>query len=308
MKDRYLVLDIGGTYTKYAVMDGNGEICSKNKRKTVKEGLDPFIDMLTGIFKEQSDGIKGIAVSSTGMIDSRTGFMENGGSLFFIQNVNLAQILSERCGVPVTIENDARCAALAEVWKGSLKDCRNAAAFIIGTAVGGAVIIDRKVLSGRHCMAGEFSYILTNADHAADPQMTFANRGGVPALLRMSSASLGIPENELTGEIIFEKANRGDETVLACVRAYARNMAVQITNCQFMFDPERIAIGGGISEQPLLIQLIREELEKLNAIYPHKVPVPEVAVCRFFNDANLIGALYVHLQSSVKETALNEGA
>lgn len=296
MKEKYLVFDIGGTYTKYAVMDGTGEIISKNKRETVKEGLEQFLGMLTDVFEENKAGIKGIAVSSAGMIDSRNGFMENGGSLFFIKHVNLAQILEKRCGVPVTIENDARCAALAEVWKGSLVDCRNAAVFIIGTAVGGAVIIDRKIVSGRHFMAGEFSYLLTNADKAAEPQMTFANRGGVPALIRMSSANLGIPESKLTGESIFEQANRGEKAALECIRVYARNLAVQITNCQFMFDPDRIAIGGGISAQPLLIRMIREELEKLNAVYPHKVPVPEVTACRFFNDANLIGALYVHLQ------------
>ena len=63
-----------------------------------------------------------------------------------------------------------------------------------------------------------------------------------------------------------------------------------------MTDPEKIAIGGGISAQPLLIDMIREELVKLNQVYPHKVPIPEVTVCKFFNDSNLIGALYVHLQ------------
>ena len=64
-----------------------------------------------------------------------------------------------------------------------------------------------------------------------------------------------------------------------------------------MTDPEKIAIGGGISAQPLLIRMIREELEKICGMMPHEISVPEVTVCRYFNDSNLIGALYVHLNA-----------
>ncbi len=296
MDKKYLVIDVGGTFTKYAVMDEECQFYCKDKVPTVKTNADDFIEMIVGIFHNTED-IAGIAISQAGVIDSDKGFLYNGGSLTFLQNLNLTEKLQKRCKVPVTVENDARCAGLAEIWKGSLSDCNNAIALIIGTAVGEAMIVDRKVLKGKHCMAGEFSYVLTNAEDAENSDKTLAMRGGMPALIRIAAEALGIPENQLSGEEIFRKANEGEAQAMACVRKFARTLAVQINNAQFLFDPERIAIGGGVSAQPLLIQFIREELAKFSKIYPHKVPSPEITTCRFFNDSNLIGALYVHLKA-----------
>ncbi len=303
--NKYLVIDIGGTYTKYAVMDEESKILEKNKIPTVQDSAEHFIDMLVRLFEEKSDAA-GIAISAAGVIDSEKGFMYNGGSLACIQNLDIVHILEERCHVPVSIENDARSAGLAEIWKGSLSDCRNAAAMIIGTAVGGAVIVDRKVLTGANCMAGEFSYILTESDHADDPMKTMAMQGGVPSLIRRASARMNCTEETLTGEKIFDAALTGDENAMTAIREYTRELAVAITNIHFILNPERIAIGGGISAQPLLLQLITEELEKLNHVYPFPVPVPKICACQFFNDSNLIGALYVHLSMKKEGNSFTE--
>ena len=91
-------------------------------------------------------------------------------------------------------------------------------------------------------------------------------------------------------------ANEGNEAALEALRLFARRVAAQAINCQFMFDPEKIAIGGGISAQPLLLQYVKEELPKIVDIYPQKMPLPDVTVCKFFNDSNLIGALSVLLE------------
>lgn len=80
--------------------------------------------------------------------------MYTGGSLFCISNVNIVEILEQRVGIPVTVENDAKCAALAEIWQGSLKECQNAVVVVCGTAVGGAVICNREIVSGKNFMAG----------------------------------------------------------------------------------------------------------------------------------------------------------
>ena len=303
---RYLVIDVGGTFTKYAVMDEECNFFVKDKVETRQESLEAFLTMLVQLYENYRGEVSGIALSSAGMIDSETGFMYNGGSLFCIKNMNVVEILQERCGVPVSVENDAKCAALAEVWRGTLSDCRNAVVVICGTAVGGAVIVDRKVLKGNHFMAGEFSYVLTDSTDAMNAEKTLAKSGGMPKLIRMVAEKKGIAEKELSGEKIFSMADTGDEEALACVREFARGIAVQITNYQYILDPERIAIGGGVSVQPLFLQIIREELKKLNGIYPHAVPIPEVVTCRFFNDSNLIGALYVHLKSQEEKIDLDK--
>jgi len=302
---KYLVIDVGGTFTKYAVMDESSEFYEKSTVPTARDSLEDFVEMLATIYGDYKDTVSGIAVSAPGIIDSDCGFMYNGGSVFCLKNLNLVEILEKRCGVAVTVENDAKCAALAEVWKGVLSDCRNAVALIIGTAVGGAVICDRKILRGNNFMAGEFSYIFTDARDCMNRNKLLAKTGGVPGLIAMVSEKKGIPKEELDGEKIFSMANCGDGETLECLRAFCSGLAVQISNYQFIIDPQRVAIGGGISVQPLLLQMIKEELKKINAVFPHSMPVPDVAACKFFNDSNLIGALYVHLRAQEGKLDIN---
>lgn len=305
-KMKYLVIDIGGTFTKFAVMDEDCNFYEKGKIPTVKDSLEQFIDMLEQLYRKYGAEAEGIAISAPGMIDSENGFMYNGGSIFCVSNINIVEILESRCHVPVTVENDAKSAALAEVWRGSLKDCENAVVVICGTAVGGAIINNRKVLRGKNFMAGEFSYILTETADCMNPDKTMAATNGVPGLIALVAKKKNMPEEELDGEKIFSMANCGDEETLLCLREFCNRLAVQITNCQFILDPERFAIGGGISVQPLFLQIIKEELKKINAVYPYDVPIPEVTTCRYFNDSNLIGALYVHLQEKEDRYSLEK--
>lgn len=293
--DKYLAVDIGGTYIKYALIDKEGKIHEKGKWETTLEPQDYFINSLVELYRSVGENAAGIAVSSAGMIDSPNGFMYNAGSINCVQNLEFVAEMEALCGVPVSIENDAKCAALAEMWKGSLKDCSNAVVIVIGTAVGGAVIINRQVLAGTHFMGGEFSYILTDGEPADDSEQILALTGGMPAMIKLASRQSGIAEAQLNGEKIFEMAMGGNQTMKTVIRTYARRLAVQIMNLQFIVDPERFAIGGGVSTQTLLLKYIREELEKLATLYPYSVPIPEVTNCKYFNDSNLIGALYVLL-------------
>ncbi|MDD3218599.1 MAG: ROK family protein [Lachnospiraceae bacterium] len=303
---KYLAIDIGGTYTKYAVMDENCSFYEKDKIPTAQDNLESFINMLVDIYKAHAEDIEGIGISSAGMIDSETGFMYNGGSIPCISSINLVEILEKYCQVPVTVENDAKCAALAELWRGSLSDCTNAVAVICGTAVGGAVICDRKVMRGKNFMAGEFSYILTDSEDCMNSDKTLAMTNGVPALIRLVAQKKNISAKELDGEKVFSMANCGDHEVLNCIRIFARNLAVQLSNYQFILDPDRIAIGGGISAQPLFLQMIKEELKKLSSVFPYDVPIPDITNCKFFNDSNLIGALYVHLKAREEKIDVNK--
>lgn len=297
----YLVIDVGGTFTKYAVMDEDCHFYKKDKTQTIYDTQAHFLDMLEDIFVKNGKGTAGIALSSAGFIDSDTGVMYNAGSLRCVSNINIAEILQKRCGIPVTVENDARCAALAELWRGSLTGYDNGAVIICGTAVGGAIILNGKILRGKRLLAGEFSYLRAESSDLMNPEQAFARAGSVRGLIRIVSEKKHIAAEELNGEKIFAMANDGDEEVLECIRKYADRIVMLINNCQYIFDPDRIAVGGGISAQPLFIQMIREELENLNAVFPYKMPIPEVVPCRFFNDSNLIGALYVHLQSKKGE-------
>lgn len=297
----YLSIDVGGTFTKYAVITEECTIIEKNKSPTVTEPLEDFISSLVNIYKKYEGRVDGIALSMAGIIDSETGFMYTGGNLTCIKNLNIVQVLEKRCGIHVTVENDAKCAALAEVWKGSLMNINDAVVIVCGTGVGGAIIHDRKVLRGIHNMTGEFSYIMTEAEPEYSLDHTLAGNTGIKSLIKFVSNHTKITEDQLDGEKAFSLANCGNDKALDGIREYVRHISIQINNYQFILDPEKIVIGGGISVQPLFLQMIKEELKKINAVYPWDLPIADVEVCKFFNDANLIGAVYVHIKSKERK-------
>ena len=292
----YLAIDIGGTFIKYAVITESAEIISKGKKPTDTENLDVFLDTLEEIYRENEESNPaGVAISMAGVLDVDSGYAYNGGGVRCIQNLEIVNILEERLKVPVTIENDAKAAALAEVWKGNLSDVRDGIVIVIGTAIGGAVIIDRKVLRGKNLMAGEFSYI--SIGEPGKPAWTdiWGNTGGARGLIQMTAAKKGLDPELLDGVAVFEMVNGGDAEARAALREYTDLPAQQIMNLQVVLNPERCGVGGGIVRQPVRFEEPSKSVQLISDTFFGNVPVPDIMPCRFFNDSNLIGALYAHL-------------
>ena len=279
----YLAIDIGGTFIKYAVITESAEIISKGKKPTDTENLDVFLDTLEEIYRENR-------VFKGKKMPGQMGHVQ-----VTVQNLEIVNILEERLKVPVTIENDAKAAALAEVWKGNLSDVRDGIVIVIGTAIGGAVIIDRKVLRGKNLMAGEFSYI--SIGEPGKPAWTdiWGNTGGARGLIQMTAAKKGLDPESLDGVAVFEMVNGGDAEARAALREYTDLLAQQIMNLQVVINPERFVVGGGISCQPVLFEELSKSVQVISDTFFGNVPVPDIMPCRFFNDSNLIGALYAHL-------------
>ena len=128
----YLVFDLGGTFIKYAVITETGEIKTKSKIPTpakVGDTLENLLEALDGVYNQVYEEYKpeGIAMSLPGQIDVDNGIVYGGGRLTYLHEVNLGKLLSERFGnIPVALENDGKCAALAEIWLGNAKDCNDA--------------------------------------------------------------------------------------------------------------------------------------------------------------------------------------
>ena len=143
--ENYLVIDGGGTFTKYALMDENAAILEKNKVPTPgykDHKKEDYYRMLDGIAEQYRDRIAGIAMSLPGMLDSERGYCVTAGYLAYLSESPVAEELESRYGFPVSIENDGKCAALAEFWQGSLKGCRNGAVVVLGSGVGGGLILN----------------------------------------------------------------------------------------------------------------------------------------------------------------------
>lgn len=97
----------------------------------------------------------------------------------------------------------------------------------------------------------------------------------------------------VTGEDAFVLIRAGDARACAAFERYLGTCAREIHNIQCLLVPERICLGGGVSKNPLFVEGVRCAVERFNASLPYAFPNPEIMPCRYFNDANLIGA-YQH--------------
>ncbi|MDO5780926.1 MAG: ROK family protein [Eubacteriales bacterium] len=289
-----LVVDIGGTFIKYACMTENMEILRRGKVKTPKIGREELIETIGNIYDEMP-GTEGIAISMPGIIDSENGYCFMGGALRYNDDFYLRDSLYQRCPVKIVMENDAKCAAMAEAAVGSLKDVEDGFVLIFGTMIGGGFIKNHILHRGKHFSAGEVSYINTGRDGIPTFANVWGNRCGTSALCKMYAEKKKIPSETVDGVMVFERVDAQEQEAMECLQKFTKEIAVQLFNIQTIVDPERFAIGGGISAQPVFIEYIRKNLEELYAKCPYHVPHAEVVSCKFQNDANLVGALQCFL-------------
>jgi predicted NBD/HSP70 family sugar kinase len=288
----YIVIDIGGTFAKYALMDAGGSIVKNGRKRTSATNLVDFEQVIYSII-EQHDlkMVKGIALSCPGAIDVETGMIYYGGSFPFLHEVNLAKRMEEKYGIEVSIENDGKCAALAEFWLGSIKEYKDAVVLILGSGVGGGIIIDGKLHRGVNLSAGEVSYVM----NCMDPATKSGNYLGLVCssveMIRKIAAIKNI-KDPTDGKVAFEYINQQDEEANKIFNEYCFSLANQIINLQYILDPEIFAIGGGISAQPVLIERVQWAISEIKKANPFYVLNPKVVPCKFRNDSNLYGALY----------------
>jgi predicted NBD/HSP70 family sugar kinase len=296
---KYLVLDIGGSAIKYALMNRESEFLEKGKVKTPKDSLETFVEVIGEIYDIYKDQIEGIAISMPGRIDSDRGYTFTGGALTYNDKRDMVDILKKRCPTSITIENDGKCAALAEASLGNLSDCNDGIVVILGTGIGGGIIKDKKLHKGADFIAGEFSVIMTSSNTKKNPmESMWARTCGVNALINEVASVKNISEEEINGEKVFEYANSGDKEVLEILDEYCYKIVVQLFNLQYIYNPEKIAIGGGISAQNILIEYIQKNIHELASMIPVDFPAPTVVACKFRNDSNLIGALQNFISKS----------
>lgn len=229
-----------------------------------------------------------------GVIDPIKGYSYSGGALTYISDLETVKVLQKRCPTKITIGNDAKCGANAELGYGSLQDIDDGAVVILGTGIGGCLIKDHKVHTGKHFSAGEFSFIKTDINDPYNWNSLWAMKNGITGLLKRVQEQLDT-DKEYSGIEIFEMANNGNAKVIDAIDKFALDIAIEIYNIHLIFDCQKIAIGGGISAQPLLIDLIKKNVDKVFESLGFPFSRPEIVVCHFRNDANLVGALHQFL-------------
>jgi len=289
---KYLALDLGGTFLKAAIIDEEVNIVEKWKVPSAHATTIPqMLEVFDEAVLSHLDGVTAIAISLPGRIDIDAGIMRTAGAFnYFMGGFEIVKVLEERYHLPVGIDNDAKCACNAEVWKGALKDCANGLVYVFGTGIGGGIEINHQVYRGSHFSSGEFSGLIMNLQHDIHDSANFMSYDlSTTGLIRRYKDATGL--QEVDGELIFGKVNEGDETACRVLREFCGQVVRYFYNLQTCFDADRIAIGGGISAQPALLQYLQEELDKIFEVLNIATVKPELVRCEFSNDANLIGAV-----------------
>lgn len=286
---KYLVLDVGGSAIKYALMNDKLQMLEKGKIPTPKDSLISFKTAIKDLYELYKDQIDGIAMSLPGLINKQTRKMQVPGALLYNQDAYILEELQSVTTKKFAIENDAKCAALCEVTYGSLKGCDVGAVCIIGSGIGGGITIGDKVLTGTHGFAGEFSYLSDNWAKTNGFDGKWGTDSSALKLVKMIGQAIG--KEEIEGPEAFEYCNQGNEKALTALKEFCDTLAMGLFNIQAAVDPEKIAVGGGISQQPILHKYIQKSLDEIYEKMPIPIPRVQIVPCAYFNDSNLIGAL-----------------
>lgn len=296
---KYLSLDVGGTNIKYGILNEMGEILYKDKFPT-ETNKEKFLDTIVNLaekYKKEED-IQALALSMPGVIDTKRGHLITAGALFELYDFGMKDYLEKILGIPVSIDNDVNCVALAEKWLGSGKDSDNFICIAVGTGIGGAIVIDGKLYRGHRFAAGEFGFALSRTREDGDTRhaslsLTGSTQGG------LIKAYKKLTGQELNGEEIFDRYQKGEEAAKRIFMNFYENLSVGIFNLIYSLDPEKVLIGGAISENKVVMdELNQHVLDIKNAHRDMKnLEVAKIEACKFNNDSGIIGALYNYLST-----------
>ncbi|WP_321387409.1 ROK family protein [uncultured Enterococcus sp.] len=282
--------DVGGIFVKYGLFDMDGTIVHQGKQPTEIETEETFFTLIEGVISsyEKEYSIKGIGFSFPGVIDSENGIPIVSGAIKPLRGRPFVQLLKERTGdnYPIFIENDGNCAALAELHSGNGQNLKDFVVLTLGTGIGGGIIHNHSLMKGGRYSAGEFGMMLI--PDRQGKKVILAKYASTQGLLNLYRQRLGITsDTPVTGEEIFKGNTFVKKDVL---NLWGEYVAMVIYNIIVSINPEKVLIGGGVSQNPLLLSLIEKPLKKFPEWALFETPIIR---CYHQNDAGLIGAFYL---------------
>ena len=208
----------------------------------------------------------------------------------------MKEVLQEKTGLKVEIENDANCAALGECWLGAAKDNDDSAFIVCGTGIGGAIVKNKRIHTGAHMHGGEFGYCIVDCDVDKNKLLVWSDVGSTFALAKAIAKRKGLDINNFDGRKAFELYDSGDEIAIEEVNKFFTYMAIGIINIQYTYDPETVILGGAVSEREGIIDDITNKVKEILDTNEYATVIPVIRKCIYGNDANKLGALYNFLQ------------
>jgi glucokinase len=303
-KQLYVATDLGGTKAYVSIMTHDGERLFDRKFTTQSHG-DPSgllsflatsiegtihgVHQTTSIsLDEISKRIRAFGIAFAGPTDASSGVVRD-ASNFQIKDFPLATYLGKRLGKPVFIENDANLGALGEAWKGAARSHRNIVGIVIGTGIGGGIVIDGQVYHGSHSAAGEIGHMII--DFSSNVVCGCGQRGCFEALASRkaiarelnrrkklkNSSDLRWDENNLGSAQLADYVSAGDVDAVEVVGEAVGIWAKAVFALLNILNPDMIFFGGGFVQQlgerlgDSFLDPVRTEAQKcMNSIYEHE--------------------------------------
>lgn len=308
MGKKCIGVDVGGTSVKIGLFEVTGELLHKWEVPTRKEEGGKYVirDVAASILKtleEKNIPLSEVAGAGMGvpgpvMPDGYVEVCVNLGWRDKYPEKELSQLLS---GLPVKSGNDANVAALGEMWQGGGKGYDDIVMVTLGTGVGGGVIVDQKIIAGKHGLGGEIGHI-----HIRDEETEKCNCGGVGCVEQVASAT-GIARearrkmaavdtpsslrrfgDKVSAKNVLDAAKEGDALALEVMEVVGHYLGLALAQISMVTDPEVFVIGGGVSRAgQFLIDTIYKHYDQYTPISGNK---SGIVLATLGNDAGIYGA------------------
>jgi glucokinase len=316
-----LGVDVGGTKVAVAAVDGV-TVREATEDPTVTATTGQLLDGIEAVVRrviERTGQPEAIGVGVPSQIDYATGTVETSVNIP-LAGVPVREELGRRFGVPVFVDNDANCAALAEAH---ILGEKHLVMLTLGTGVGGGVVIDGSTFRGAHGLGAELGHMTLNPDGPPCPG-NCPNRGCIEAYcsgqaLQRDATELandkpdsalakliGV-DGKVSGRDLVHAAEDGDADALFIVDNFARMLGIAIAGYINVFEPDRLTIGGGLSRASHLF--LDRAVQEANArALPALLKRTKIALAEGGADAGVIGAAVLAAQEvaapNLRDTAL----
>jgi glucokinase len=235
-----------------------------------------------------------------------------------LADVPFRDLMSERLGLPVVVDNDANAALLAETRFGAARDSAHAVLVALGTGIGSGLLLDGKIYRGSRGLGAEIGHTVVDL-HGPDCQGACPGRGclevmasgsaigreGLAAARRTPSSALGrrlSAGGEITGGIVTELAHDGDEAARSVLAEIGRRLGYGLVGVVNVFNPEVIVIGGGaIAAGELLLAPAREVV--LERALPPAREAVRIVPTHFGDESGMLGAALLALDAPIPASA-----
>lgn len=289
-------IDIGGTSLKCGVVNELGEILfsflvSLSEAKTEEEIISLIVKAITQCTDQLNEPIVGIGIGFPGLIENDV-IVGGGVNLPGFEQLPLGKILHDLTGHHIVIDNDANLMGLAELMYGAAKDSDDAIFLTIGTGIGGAIMIDKKLFGGFKNRGAELGHTVIQQNGipcACGGRGCLETYASVTALIKYYKSLNLTAGEDVEGKTIIEKYLENEEYAIQTMEHHFDYLAAGIVNCVNIFSPQKVIIGGGISEAgQFYIDQLTQRVK--TAAIPVSFSNTEIVAATLGNRAGLLGA------------------